>query len=67
MSRPDLLCTREQKQHVIGMAGVLDSARFRTFIAMELNVSVEKSRYYPGLILKARSRRLRILRLVSPS
>jgi malate dehydrogenase len=29
------------KQRVIGMAGVLDSARFRTFIAMELNVSVE--------------------------
>lgn len=26
---------------VLGMAGVLDSARFRTFIAMELNVSVE--------------------------
>lgn len=26
---------------VIGMAGVLDAARFRTFIAMELNVSVE--------------------------
>jgi len=26
---------------VIGMAGVLDSARFRTFIAMELGVSVE--------------------------
>ena len=26
---------------VIGMAGVLDSARFRTFIAQELNVSVE--------------------------
>jgi malate dehydrogenase len=26
---------------VIGMAGVLDSARMRTFIAMELNVSVE--------------------------
>lgn len=26
---------------VVGMAGVLDSARFRTFIAMELNVSVE--------------------------
>jgi len=25
----------------MGMAGVLDSARFRTFIAMELNVSVE--------------------------
>jgi malate dehydrogenase len=29
------------KQRVIGMAGVLDSARFRTFIAMELEVSVE--------------------------
>src|SRR6476660_8876158 len=29
------------KQRVIGMAGVLDSARFRTFIGMELNVSVE--------------------------
>jgi malate dehydrogenase len=29
------------KQRVIGMAGVLDSARFRTFIAHELDVSVE--------------------------
>jgi len=29
------------KERVIGMAGVLDSARFRAFIAMELNVSVE--------------------------
>ena len=29
------------QQRVIGMAGVLDSARFRTFIAMELGVSVE--------------------------
>jgi len=28
------------RERVIGMAGVLDSARFRTFIAMELNVSV---------------------------
>jgi malate dehydrogenase len=28
------------KQRVVGMAGVLDSARFRTFVAMELNVSV---------------------------
>ncbi|MFT6072691.1 MAG: malate dehydrogenase [Alphaproteobacteria bacterium] len=26
---------------VVGMAGVLDSARFRTFLAMEFNVSVE--------------------------
>jgi len=29
------------KQRVIGMAGVLDTARYRTFIAMELGVSVE--------------------------
>jgi malate dehydrogenase len=29
------------KQRVVGMAGVLDSARYRTFIAMELDVSVE--------------------------
>jgi len=28
-------------KRVVGMAGVLDSARFRTFIARELNVSVE--------------------------
>jgi malate dehydrogenase len=29
------------RERVIGMAGILDSARFRTFIAMELAVSVE--------------------------
>ena len=29
------------RERVMGMAGVLDSARFRTFIAMELGVSVE--------------------------
>ena len=29
------------RERVLGMAGVLDSARFRTFIAMELDVSVE--------------------------
>jgi malate dehydrogenase len=29
------------RERVIGMAGVLDSARMRTFIALELNVSVE--------------------------
>lgn len=28
------------KERVIGMAGVLDSARFRTFVAMELGVSI---------------------------
>jgi malate dehydrogenase len=31
------------KNRVLGMAGVLDSARFRTFIAMELDVSVENT------------------------
>lgn len=29
------------KEHVVGMAGVLDSARFRAFIAAELGVSTE--------------------------
>ncbi len=29
------------KRRVMGMAGILDSSRFRTFIAMELGVSVE--------------------------
>ena len=29
------------RHRVVGMAGVLDTARFRSFIAMELNVSVE--------------------------
>lgn len=31
------------RQRVIGMAGILDSARFRTFIAQELDVSVEST------------------------
>ena len=30
-----------QKQRVMGMAGILDTARFKTFIAVELGVSVE--------------------------
>ncbi len=33
--------SRFAKNRVIGMAGVLDTARFRTFIAQELKVSVE--------------------------
>jgi malate dehydrogenase len=43
----DAMCTvahhvsKFPKNRVIGMAGVLDSARFRTFIARELSVSVE--------------------------
>ena len=31
------------RERVIGMAGVLDSARFRTFIAMELGISVDNT------------------------
>ncbi len=30
-----------EKHRVMGMAGILDTARYRTFIAMELNVSVK--------------------------
>ena len=33
--------SRFPRNRVIGMAGILDSARFRTFISMELDVSVE--------------------------
>ncbi|MCI0477061.1 MAG: malate dehydrogenase [Anaerolineales bacterium] len=33
--------TKFPKQRVIGQAGVLDSARFRTFVALELGVSVQ--------------------------
>jgi malate dehydrogenase len=33
--------SRFSKNRVVGMAGVLDSARFRTFVAQELRVSVE--------------------------
>jgi len=31
------------KKRVVGMAGILDTTRFRSFIAMELNVSVENT------------------------
>ena len=34
------------KHRVFGMAGVLDTARFRTFIALELNVSVDDVHAY---------------------
>jgi malate dehydrogenase len=34
-------CSGLPKHMVVGMAGVLDSARFRTFLAQEFNVSVE--------------------------
>ena len=41
MAQVALMVSKFPKNRVIGMAGVLDSARFRTFIAQELNVSVE--------------------------
>ncbi len=41
MSYVALKVSKFERHRVIGMAGVLDTARFRSFIAMELNVSVE--------------------------
>ena len=34
------------KERVVGMAGILDTARFRTFLAMEMNTSVTNVRAY---------------------
>lgn len=36
-----LKVSKFSKNRVVGMAGVLDTARFRTFVAQELNVSME--------------------------
>ena len=41
MAQAAFQVSKFSKNRVIGMAGVLDSARFRTFIAQELKVSVE--------------------------
>jgi malate dehydrogenase len=41
MAQAAFWVSKFSKNRVIGMAGVLDSARFRTFIAQELKVSVE--------------------------
>jgi malate dehydrogenase len=41
MAQAAFKLSKFSRNRVIGMAGVLDSARFRTFIAEELNVSVE--------------------------
>jgi malate dehydrogenase len=41
MAQVAYMVSKFPKNSVIGMAGVLDSARFRTFIAMELGVSVD--------------------------
>jgi malate dehydrogenase len=41
MAQAMYYATRFPRERVIGMAGVLDSARFRTFIAEEMRVSVD--------------------------
>ena len=41
MAQAALWASKFSKERVVGMAGVLDSARFRTFIALELGVSVD--------------------------
>src|SRR6266568_4331677 len=41
MCQAAFMVSKFSKNRVIGMAGILDTARFRTFIAQELNVSVE--------------------------
>ncbi len=41
MSQALFRLTKFPRERVLGMAGVLDSARMSTFVAMELNVSVE--------------------------
>jgi len=41
MAQTALWVSKFGKERVVGMAGVLDSARFRTFIAQELGVSVD--------------------------
>ena len=46
MAQVALHVSRFPKKRVVGMAGVLDTARFRTFLAMELDVSVEDVQAY---------------------
>jgi malate dehydrogenase len=41
MSQALFRLTKFPRERILGMAGVLDSARMSTFVAMELNVSVE--------------------------
>ncbi len=46
MAQLALHVSKFPRHRVVGMAGVLDTARFRTFLAMELNVSVEDVQAY---------------------
>jgi malate dehydrogenase len=41
MAQLALHVSKFPRNHVIGMSGILDTARFRTFVSMELGVSVE--------------------------
>jgi len=41
MAQLALHVSRFSKERVVGMSGILDTTRFRTFLAMELDVSVE--------------------------
>lgn len=46
MAQLALYVSKFPRERVLGMAGVLDTARFRTFIAQELNVSVRDVQAY---------------------
>ncbi|TMD23387.1 MAG: malate dehydrogenase [Chloroflexi bacterium] len=46
MAQLALEVSKFPRERVIGMAGVLDTARFRTFIAQELNVSIHDVQAY---------------------
>tara|TARA_B100001750_G_C15486618_1_gene588671 strand:+ start:158 stop:1096 length:939 start_codon:yes stop_codon:yes gene_type:complete len=46
MAQQALDVTKFPRERVIGMAGILDTARFRTFLATEVNASVEDVQAY---------------------
>lgn len=46
MAQQTLNVTKFPRERVIGMAGILDTARFRTFLSQETNVSVEDIQAY---------------------
>ena len=46
MAQQALDVTKFPRERVIGMAGILDTARFRTFLAAEVNASVEDVQAY---------------------
>ena len=54
MAQAVLKLSKFPRERVIGMAGVLDSARMRSFIAKELNVSVENIHAFVRSVHRAR-------------